>query len=935
MATGDVFVLGGCTHGVFEQLPLFEQKQLLLTGAGFGRCFAVAEQLPEPDQLPTRHVLVFDSSCPFPAEAEDFQSLTEDLRAIAVGKQHVLALTAAGDVYSSGHCEYGSVGQGGCKSVSELLPVPALRGKRVRTIACCADSSLAITHGGDAYTWGQGFSAETALKSVVATVPRYSQALSQLKILQVSCGDAHCLARTEAQTCAVWGSNTTGQLGIGHRSKPQADPIVLPDLHNVRFVAAGWSHSVALCDGNEGKQDLCFVWGLNSHGQLGLGDTTTRFSPQVLQYFATRQLSVEQCACNRATTVFLCPDAYLAGRLPALQPGEQVELPDVLPGVPSRLALASQDLPRRTTEEDPPGCCLEPLKLNFARQLDPERPPGQDVEGPVKVQQLVASDHHFLAFVPSSVVRVEPELCPIEGGTKVQVFVTGLACERTAHGQLSIDHVPDQVVDDPLERLKVRLRCEKPATDVTIPARCIGKNRLVIIAPDLSLSPIAPRAHGGAVRLSVQASMDGGLHWTEDVGVTLTYYAYPQQIVGVSPNCGPVTGDTKLKISVPGLKVPGLPTGNIVVAFSCIPRSLSAVPSGPTPFEQDLDGAYVAKNETLKQYPPVGKLDILAYGTYDHRKEMIEVSSPPFDLSTFEYYSVEIEASLDGERFLDKALPFTPYDLKLMDLEPRCGPLKQETRVSPVTSGLVKTDQPWIQAAFPEDVFPLDDDPTKRDRRQLPGLYDETSDRIFFQMPSLLDVVRERVELATANLPEPLEQTPDDGEDPDGQGQKAELAPPPVDPDGGLNGLPVVIELSLNGQQYTKDALEFIYYGELNCGKPQGQDGQEFAEGEALAEDTALLCPMTVPAGLTDQSAFIRLTLQFPDETTEQVKLRGTLHYTTSDEAALEIRIPTVKYEGTPPVDATVELTLNDQHWHEVPGTIKIQTVAPDPPPES
>ena len=34
----------------------------------------------------------------------------------------------------------------------------------------------------------------------------------------MACGDAHTVARTEMQTCAVWGDNTCGQLGIGAKT---------------------------------------------------------------------------------------------------------------------------------------------------------------------------------------------------------------------------------------------------------------------------------------------------------------------------------------------------------------------------------------------------------------------------------------------------------------------------------------------------------------------------------------------------------------------------------------------------------------------------------------------------------------------------------------------------------------------------------------------
>ena len=43
---------------------------------------------------------------------------------------------------------------GGKRDVSELAPVPALRGRRVRHIATCGYSSLAVTVEGDAYARG-------------------------------------------------------------------------------------------------------------------------------------------------------------------------------------------------------------------------------------------------------------------------------------------------------------------------------------------------------------------------------------------------------------------------------------------------------------------------------------------------------------------------------------------------------------------------------------------------------------------------------------------------------------------------------------------------------------------------------------------------------------------------------------------------------------
>ena len=53
-----------------------------------------------------------------------------------------------------------------------------------------------------------------------------------------------------------------------------------------------------------------------------------------------------------------------------------------------------------------------------------------------------------------------------------------------------------------------------------------------------------------------------------------------------------------------------------------------------------------------------------------------------------------------------------------------------------------------------------------------------------------------------------------------------------MDPDGGLNGLPVPVELTLNGQNYTEDRVEFVYYGHLDLGEARpGQNQSSCSRG--------------------------------------------------------------------------------------------------------
>jgi myosin-5 len=36
------------------------------------------------------------------------------------------------------------------------------------------------------------------------------------KVVQLSCGMAHCIAKTSLRKVYVWGDNSRGQLGVGH-----------------------------------------------------------------------------------------------------------------------------------------------------------------------------------------------------------------------------------------------------------------------------------------------------------------------------------------------------------------------------------------------------------------------------------------------------------------------------------------------------------------------------------------------------------------------------------------------------------------------------------------------------------------------------------------------------------------------------------------------
>lgn len=71
---------------------------------------------------------------------------------------------------------------------------------------------------------------------------------------------------------------------------------------NIKTCAAGYGHSVALTD----RGDL-YSWGFNTYGQVGLGDKTTHWTPELVQFAKNDGILVQlqpiiKVACSQYAT---------------------------------------------------------------------------------------------------------------------------------------------------------------------------------------------------------------------------------------------------------------------------------------------------------------------------------------------------------------------------------------------------------------------------------------------------------------------------------------------------------------------------------------------------------------------------------------------------------------------------------------------------------
>ena len=194
--------------------------------------------------------------------------------AIAAGGLHSLAVKTDGTAWSFGSNIAGQIGDGTTTTRKTPYAVPGLG--TVVGVAAGASHSLALVSDGSVKSWGLNTAGQ--LGDGTLTSPRKTPVsvtgLAGTVVVALAAGDAHTLALTSAGTVLAWGSNASGQLGIGPTPTQSSTPVLVSGLTGVVAIAAHTNHSLALK-----ANGSVVAWGANNGGQLGDGTTTLRNTP--------------------------------------------------------------------------------------------------------------------------------------------------------------------------------------------------------------------------------------------------------------------------------------------------------------------------------------------------------------------------------------------------------------------------------------------------------------------------------------------------------------------------------------------------------------------------------------------------------------------------------------------------------------------------------
>jgi len=290
--------VSGMSSGA-TQLSAGFDSTCAVVGTTAVRCWGMNAQ----GQLGNRGVGAY----PEPTGVVDFSSGVTD---VSAGQTFTCAVTAGGSVSCWGKNHYGQLGTG--STVDQLAAVTPAIASGAQRVEAGYFHACAVMAGGNVRCWGRNESGQVGAGTTneMELTPVDVAGLSG--IVEVTLGESHTCALTDAGAVKCWGNNWASQLGLGTSTEEYNTPQDVVGLGSgVLAIAAGRMHTCALTVGGGVK-----CWGENHEGAVGDGTTLPAASPVDVTGLASGVAAIavgdsHSCAALAAGGMMCWGDNYL------------------------------------------------------------------------------------------------------------------------------------------------------------------------------------------------------------------------------------------------------------------------------------------------------------------------------------------------------------------------------------------------------------------------------------------------------------------------------------------------------------------------------------------------------------------------------------------------------------------------------------------------
>lgn len=207
------------------------------------------------------------------AHPVDVSGLASGVSRITVGMIHSCAQTTTGALKCWGSNNYGQLGVSGTSQSLTPVSVGSLTAG-ASSLSSGYYHNCAVSSAGGAKCWGANWYGQLGNGSTTnSATPVDAQGLTT-GAAQVRAGNDFTCAKNTSNTAFCWGKNANGQLGNGGTLNSAVPVAVNGSSGTIASLAVGGAHACAITTTGSAK-----CWGYNQFGQLGIGNTYQSNSP--------------------------------------------------------------------------------------------------------------------------------------------------------------------------------------------------------------------------------------------------------------------------------------------------------------------------------------------------------------------------------------------------------------------------------------------------------------------------------------------------------------------------------------------------------------------------------------------------------------------------------------------------------------------------------